>query len=124
LETPQRAASLQLPALEGSDIPLDKVVLVLRLLVEGNAIRSTERVSGLDQNTTMKLSISAGERCEKLTGRMLVNVPVGDVECDEIWRRGKTSPGLTLRRSRRPPRDLPESSRPCPSDPFNAHFRH
>jgi len=72
-------------ALEGSYIPLDKVVLVLRLLVEGNSIRSTERISGLDQNTIMRLLVKAGEKCEKLMGRMLVNVPVRDVECDEIW---------------------------------------
>jgi transposase-like protein/IS1 family transposase len=73
------------PALEGSYIPQDKVVLVLRLLVEGNSIRSTQRISGLDQNTIMKLLVLAGEKCEKLMGRVLVNVPVRDVECDEIW---------------------------------------
>jgi hypothetical protein len=32
----------------------------------------------------MKLSVLAGEKCEKLLGRVLVNVPVRDVECDEI----------------------------------------
>jgi hypothetical protein len=101
-----------LAALEGSYMPLDKVVLVLRLLAEGNSIRSAERISGLDRNTSMKLLVSAGERCAKLTGRMPVNVAVGDVECDEIRRRGRTSPWLTPRRSRRPPKNLPESSRP------------
>jgi hypothetical protein len=32
----------------------------------------------------MKLSVLAGEKYEKLLGRVLVNVPVRDVECDEI----------------------------------------
>jgi transposase-like protein len=72
-------------ALKGTIIPLDKIVLVLRLLVEGNSIRSTERISGLDRNTIMKLLVLAGAKCEKLLGRVLVNVPVRDVECDEIW---------------------------------------
>jgi IS1 family transposase len=27
----------------------------------------------------------AGENCEKIMGRLVVNVPVKDVECDEIW---------------------------------------
>jgi IS1 family transposase len=27
----------------------------------------------------------AGERCEKFLGKALVNVPVTDVQCDEIW---------------------------------------
>ena len=26
-----------------------------------------------------------GEKCEKLMGRLIVNVPVTDVQCDEIW---------------------------------------
>ena len=73
------------PALEGSYIPLERIVLVLRLLIEGNSLRSTERISGLDINTIMRLLVRAGEKCEKLMGRILVNIPVRDVECDEIW---------------------------------------
>src|ERR1022692_4071825 len=73
------------PALEGSYIPQEKVVLALRLLIEGNSIRSTERITNLDRNTIMKLLVLAGEKCEQLMGRVIVNVPVKDVECDEIW---------------------------------------
>lgn len=63
----------------------EKVLLALKLLVEGNSIRSTMRITGLDQNTIMKALVLAGERCEKVMGRLIVNVPVKDVECDEIW---------------------------------------
>ena len=73
------------PALEGSYISLETIVLALRLLVEGNCLRSTERITGLDINTLMKILVKAGEKCEKLMGRLIVNVPVTDVECDEIW---------------------------------------
>jgi len=73
------------PALEGSYIPMEKIVLVLRLLVEGNSLRSTERISGLDVNTLMKILVKAGEKCEQLMGRLIVNVPVKDVQADEIW---------------------------------------
>src|ERR1035438_1845004 len=72
-------------ALEGSYIPEEKVVLVLRLLIEGNSIRSTERITNLDRNTIMRLLTLAGEKCEKLMGRLIVNIPVRDVEADEIW---------------------------------------
>jgi len=72
-------------ALEGSYIPQDRVVLALRLLLEGNSIRSTERITNLDRNTIMRLLVLAGEKCEKLMGRLIVNVPVKDVQCDEIW---------------------------------------
>ncbi len=63
----------------------DKALLAIQLLVEGNSIRSTMRITGLDQNTIMKALVLAGERCEKVMARLIVNVPVKDVECDEIW---------------------------------------
>ncbi len=67
------------------NIPQEKACFALQLLIEGNSIRSTERLTGIDRNTIMKLLVLAGEKCEKLMGRVLVNVPVRDVECDEIW---------------------------------------
>ena len=66
-------------------LPTDKAELVVKLLVEGNSIRSTQRISGVDQNTIMKLLTLAGERCEQIMGRLIVNVPLKDVEADEIW---------------------------------------
>jgi len=63
----------------------EKAQLVIQLLIEGNSIRSTQRITGVDQNTIMKLLVLAGKKCEKLMGRMIVNVPVKDIECDEIW---------------------------------------
>ena len=63
----------------------EKALLALQMLVEGNSIRSTQRITGIDQNTIMKMLALAGERCEKLMGKLIVNVPVKDVECDEIW---------------------------------------
>src|ERR1700730_11529636 len=71
--------------LAGMTTPTDKMLLALQLLVEGNSIRSTQRIVGIDQNTIMKLLVAAGEKCEKLMGRVIVNVPVKDVQCDEIW---------------------------------------
>src|SRR6266700_8029879 len=73
------------PALEGSYISEEHIVLARRLLIEGNSIRSTERITDLDRNTIMKLLVLAGEKCEKLMGRVIVNVPVKDVQADEIW---------------------------------------
>src|SRR5260370_20821076 len=49
----------------------ERALLALRLLIEGNSIRSTMRVSGVDQNTIMKMLALAGERCEKLMGRLI-----------------------------------------------------
>jgi transposase-like protein len=73
------------PILAGTYIPQDRILLALRLLIEGNSIRSTERITNTDRNTIMKMLALAGEKCEKVMGRLIVNVPVKDVQCDEIW---------------------------------------
>jgi IS1 family transposase len=66
-------------------VPMDKALLALQLLIEGTSVRATERVTGLHRDTILRLLVTAGEKCEKLMGRLIVNVPVRDVECDEIW---------------------------------------
>jgi len=64
---------------------MDRLEKVLQLLIEGCSVRSIERLSGLHRDTILKLLVAAGERCEKLLGRLIVNVPVQDVQADEIW---------------------------------------
>jgi transposase-like protein/IS1 family transposase len=66
-------------------IPIEKATLALQLLIEGTSIRSTERITGLHRDTILRLLVLTGEKCEKLMGRMIVNIPVKGVECDEIW---------------------------------------
>jgi IS1 family transposase len=66
-------------------ISQDRAVLVLQLLLEGNSIRSTERICQMDRNTIMSLLVKAGERCQNLMDRKLVGLSVRDVEVDEIW---------------------------------------
>jgi transposase-like protein/IS1 family transposase len=63
----------------------EKALLALTLLVEGNSIRSAQRVTGIDKKTILKLLVMAGERCEVLVSKMVCNVPVQDVQADEIW---------------------------------------
>jgi hypothetical protein len=75
----------KIPALEGSYLPQERIVLALRLLLEGNSLRSTQRITDIDINTLMKILVLAGEKCEKVMARLIVNVLVKDVQADEIW---------------------------------------
>jgi len=70
---------------KGSTIPMDQVEKVLQLLIEGCSVRSVERISGLHRDTILKLLVIAGQNCERLLGRLIVSVPVKDVQADEIW---------------------------------------
>ena len=66
-------------------LPMDKAETILKMLVEGISIRSIERLTEVHRDTILRLLVKAGERCEKLLGEKIVNVPVKDVELDEIW---------------------------------------
>lgn len=66
-------------------ISLEDATLVLSLLTEGSSIRSAERVSGIHRDTICKLLRLAGEKCEALLSRLVKQVPVADVQCDELW---------------------------------------
>lgn len=65
--------------------PLARRTQIINCLVEGNSIRSTERITELDRNTLMSLLVKAGDRCQTLLASKVVNVPVRDVQADEIW---------------------------------------
>jgi transposase-like protein/IS1 family transposase len=66
-------------------IPWDKALLAVQLLLEGNSIRSTERISGLDKNTIMRVLVLAGEKCEEVSSKLIRSVPVKEIQADEIW---------------------------------------
>lgn len=58
---------------------------IIRLLVEGNSIRSASRITGFAQNTIMKLLRDLGTACAEYQDRTLRNLPTVSVECDEVW---------------------------------------
>lgn len=62
-----------------------KALSVLTHLVEGCSIRSTERLTGVHRDTILDLLTLAGRKCEALSEALIKDVPVLDVECDELW---------------------------------------
>ena len=69
----------------------DAGIRVDRFLAEAIDGLSRSRVKALieehrlHRDTILKILVVAGENCEKLMGRLIVNVPVKDVQCDEVW---------------------------------------
>lgn len=66
-------------------LPEYKTLLILNLLLEGNSIRSIERITGVEKKTITRVLLLAGEHCEELMRRKIKGVAVKDVEADEIW---------------------------------------
>lgn len=63
----------------------DKAIMVLRLLVKGCFIRSTERLTGVHKNTIFSLLETVGEKCAILLAQKIQGLSVKEVQCDEIW---------------------------------------
>ncbi|MGH9452460.1 MAG: IS1 family transposase [Terriglobia bacterium] len=63
----------------------EKVEAVVTLLVEGCSIRSIERITGVHQVTILKILSLVGARCERLLESKIRNMPVRDVQLDELW---------------------------------------
>jgi IS1 family transposase len=63
----------------------DKQIQVLRLISEGNSIRSTERLTGIHRDTIMRLVRRFGDQCRSFLDEAMANLSLRHVQCDEIW---------------------------------------
>jgi transposase-like protein/IS1 family transposase len=63
----------------------DAAERALHCLLEGCSIRSTERLTGLNRNTIMRLLLVAGERSAELMDAKMRNLSARYLQVDEIW---------------------------------------
>lgn len=66
-------------------IPMDKAVMVLKMLIEGSSVRVTERITGVSKPTILALLVLVGERCRLFWNERMKDIPATDVQVDEIW---------------------------------------
>jgi IS1 family transposase len=59
--------------------------LILRLLCEGNSIRSTARITGVEKKTVSRIIFEFGNACRAFLDDKLRNLTLGHIEVDEIW---------------------------------------
>lgn len=58
---------------------------VVSALVEGNSIRATSRMTGIAQNTIIKLLTDLGAACAEYQDKAFRNLTCRKIQCDEIW---------------------------------------
>ena len=68
-----------------NNLPIEKKVQIINLLVEGNSLRSTSRIADVSINTVTKLLVEVGTACEEFHNKTIVNVKSQRIQCDEIW---------------------------------------
>ena len=64
---------------------IERQAQVIRVLCEGNSIRSTARITNTAINTVVKLLRDVGDACAKYQDIHLHNLPCKTIQCDEIW---------------------------------------
>jgi IS1 family transposase len=63
----------------------DKQRDILHLLIEGNSIRSTERLTRVHRDTIMRLLVRAGDLCREFLDERMRNLKLNHLQLDEIW---------------------------------------
>lgn len=58
---------------------------IVALLVEGNSINSTCRITGKSKNTVLKLLAEVGQACALYQDRVMMGLTSKRIQCDEIW---------------------------------------
>ena len=66
-------------------LQIDKQAAIISALVEGNSIRSTERMTGVHRDTIMRLLVKVGNGCIVIMDQTMRNLPCENIEVDEIW---------------------------------------
>jgi hypothetical protein len=58
---------------------------IIAALVEGNSIRSVERMTGVHRDTIVRLAVSVGDGCDHLMDEMMRDLTCPRLQLDEIW---------------------------------------
>ena len=63
----------------------EKQILIANLLVEGNSIRSIERITGVHRDTIMRLGITLGNKAYEFLEFKMRNLNCKYIQLDEMW---------------------------------------
>ena len=84
-----------------NQLNIEKQIMIASMLVEGNSIRSIERITNTHRDTIMRLGIKLGEQARKYSDALLTNIKCNQLQIDEIWTYiGKKNKNLTSKEKR------------------------
>lgn len=63
----------------------EKKIEVLKLILEGCSVRTTERITGVQRDTIIRLVVATGNNCAQLHDAFFRNVDCIAIEFDELW---------------------------------------
>jgi hypothetical protein len=66
-------------------VSLERHTQIVAAPVEGNSIRSIERMTGTHRDTVMRLLVEVGQGSAKLLDEQMRDLSCQRLHCDEIW---------------------------------------
>jgi DNA invertase Pin-like site-specific DNA recombinase len=63
----------------------DMIERVVRCLAEGNSIRATARIMGIDKDTVYRVFERASSHCHKVLTELLTDLHLEECQLDELW---------------------------------------
>ena len=66
-------------------LPIEKQIQIVNALVEGNSVRATARMVGVEHKTVLRVLLRVGENCARLLNERMRRLPCKIVQLDEIW---------------------------------------
>ncbi len=63
----------------------ETVERVVRCLAEGNSIRATARILGIDKDTVYRIFDRASKHCQKVLDSLLRDLHLEECQLDELW---------------------------------------
>ncbi len=66
-------------------LPIEKQIQIISALVEGNSVRATARMVGVEHKTVMRVLLRVGDHCARLLNERMRRLPCKIVQMDEIW---------------------------------------
>jgi hypothetical protein len=66
-------------------LPIEKQIQIVSALVEGNSVRATARMIGVEHKTVLRVLLRVGDKCGQLLNERMRKLPCKIVQVDEIW---------------------------------------
>ena len=80
-----RFSETKCTAFFGTKYPPETIGEIIRVTAEGNGVRATARILGLDKNAVNRVILKAGQHCEKVLSNLLAQLELTEVQLDELW---------------------------------------
>ncbi len=80
-----RFSQTRCTAFFGTKYSAKQIGSIIRCTAEGNGVRATGRILGLDKNAVNRVILKAGEHCQRMMDNLLVQLGLTEVQMDELW---------------------------------------